>query len=72
MQHTQIFHSPPTFDHVIVDGILRVLIDQETGEPFAVQDAATGVAAKFLYSKGAIANAERAARAAWQSTADLF
>jgi hypothetical protein len=70
--HTQTFRNPPTFDHVIVDGILRVLVDSETGEPVAVQDAATGCAAQFLYSKGAIRAAELAARNAWRSTADLF
>lgn len=69
--HTTIYHSPPTFDHVIVDGILRVLVDSATGEPVAVQDAATGCSAEFLYSKRAILAAANAARSAWASTADL-
>lgn len=71
---TQTFRNPsPLIDHVIVDGILRVMIDSETGEPFAVQDAATGCKADLLYSKGAIASAVRAARFAWTGTAaDLF
>jgi len=54
--HTQAFHSQ-TLDHVIVDGILRVLIDQATGEPVAVR---------------AIRAARDAAQRAWASTADLF
>lgn len=70
--HTQTFHSPPTFDHVIVDGILRVLVDSATGEPVAVQDAATGCAAEFLYSQRAIRAARDAATRAWRSTSDLF
>lgn len=71
MLHTQAFHSQ-TLDHVIVDGILRVLVDAESGEPIAVQDAATGCAAEFLYSQRAIRAARDAARRAWASTADLF
>lgn len=71
MLHTQAFRSQ-TLDHVIVDGILRVLIDQATGEPVAVQDAATGCAAEFLYTQRAIRAARDAAQRAWASTADLF
>lgn len=67
MQPTQ-----PLFDIIIVDNALKVLIDQATGQVAAVQDAATGVAAEFLWSKRQIAGAVAAARNAWQSTADCF
>lgn len=64
--------TQPLFDVVIVDNALRVLIDQATGQVAAVQDAKTGVAADFLWSKRQIAGAVAAARNAWQSTADCF
>lgn len=70
--HTQAFKAPQAFDHVIVDGILKVIVDSASGEPIAVQDAATGCAAEFLYTQRAIRAARDAAQRAWASTADLF
>jgi hypothetical protein len=63
--------ATPTLDHVIVDGALRVLIEQDTGKVAAVQCAKTGCAAQFLFSRGDIQRAALVARNAWQSTADL-
>lgn len=61
----------PTFDHVIVDNALRVLIETDTGRVAAVQCALTGCAAEFLFSRGQVQRAALVARNAWQSTADL-
>lgn len=64
--------SQPTFDHVIVDNALRVLVNAETGEVAAVQCAVSGLAAQFLFPRSTIQRAALIARNAWQSTADLF
>jgi hypothetical protein len=68
---TDLQTRPPTFDQVIVDGALRVLIDQDTGNVAAVQCAKTGCAAQFLFSRGDIQRAALVARNAWQSTIDF-
>lgn len=52
-------------------GPLAVLVDDETGEVVAVQDALTGLAACLMYSKADIARAEAQARIAAASLADL-
>lgn len=61
----------PLFDQIVIDNTLRVLVNAYTGSIVAVQDARTGLAADFLYSRSQIARAKEAARNAWQSTADL-
>ena len=53
-------------------GPLRVILDSETGEIVSVQDAISGCAAAFLYSRATIAHAVRQARLAWESTSDVF
>jgi hypothetical protein len=53
-------------------GPLRVVLDAETGEIVSVQDAMTGCAAAFMFTRQAIANATRQARLAWESTSDVF
>lgn len=56
---------------VLTFGPLRVLVNDETGEPETVQDALTGLDARLMYSRGDIARAQARARLAAASFADL-
>jgi len=69
MQSTQ---AQTLFDVVLVDNLIRVLIDQASGEVLGVQCAKTGCAAEFLFSRKQIADAVACARNAWQSTSDCY
>jgi len=64
------FLAPSILDTYTL-GPLRVLIDAQSGEIKAVQDARTGCAASLMYSRGAIATAQTQAHNAWASTADV-
>lgn len=51
---------------------IRVVLDEQTGAVVSVQDAVSGCAAAFMFTRSAIAHACTQARLAWESTADTF
>lgn len=68
---THLNQTLPTWDHVIVDGALRVLVDAETGHIGAVQCVKTGLPAFLRFPARSVEHAIGVARNAWQSTADI-
>lgn len=53
-------------------GPIRVILDADTGAIVAVQDAESGAAAAFMFSREAIRHAVTQAKIRWESTADAF
>lgn len=53
-------------------GPLRVILDEQSGEVVSVQDAISGCAAAFMFSRAAIAYAVAQAKLAWASTTDAY